>query len=91
MKPIYLRSDSRDRISLKKVVQQVEESEKTSLYRATVIKGGKIILEPIHEEPSPDAWLFEPQNQELLRHVQESLKQEANVSYPNMKVVGFLG
>lgn len=85
MKPVYLRSDSRDRISLKKVVQQVEESEKTSLYRATVIRGGKIILEPIYEEPSPDAWLFEPENQELLRHVQESLQQEATIKLGSFK------
>jgi hypothetical protein len=48
------------------------------LYRVSVAQG-KIILEPIRKEPSPDAWLFEPENEQILKHVLESLQQKANI------------
>lgn len=51
MKTVYLRSDSRNRVTLTKVIQ-----EKTLLYRATVLKD-KIILEPVKEEESPNLLL----------------------------------
>jgi hypothetical protein len=82
MKAIYLRSDSRNRVSLTKLIQPGLEG--TNIYRANVING-KIILEQIKEEPSPDAWLFEPQNQAILRHVQESLQQKATISRRSKK------
>ena len=40
-------------------------------------EGEKIILEPVKEIPTEEAWLFDPENKELLDSLKRGLKQKA--------------
>jgi hypothetical protein len=58
------------------------------IYRAYTEEMGKIILEPIVNQPAIDpeeAWLFEPKNKELLAKIKKSLQQEADVDLGSFK------
>ena len=79
MKSIYLKVDSRNRISLTKLSKDIP-----ALFKAYA-QGGKIILEPIREMPAEEAWLFEPKNKELLDQLKKSLKQEASIDLGSFK------
>ena len=79
MKPIYLKVDSRNRVSLTKLAKDVP-----ALFKAYA-KEGKIILEPVHEIPAEEAWLFEAKNKELLDQLKKSLTQEASIDLGSFK------
>ena len=44
------------------------------------MKRGKIILEPMIEVPADEAWLFEPQNKDILAKIKNGLKQDGTIS-----------
>jgi len=73
MKELFLKTDSRNRISLTKAVGKA-----SSVYKVTV-QDGKIILEPMVEMSKHEEWLYAPENKAILDHVKESLKQKADI------------
>lgn len=76
---IYVKLDSRNRVSLTKVSKNLFD-----LYRVS-IHGDKIILEPVVEIPEEERWLFEPKNKHILSEVKKSLAQEANIPWEKIK------
>lgn len=72
MKSLYLKTDSRNRISLTKV-----SGKKSNVYKVYV-EDGKIILEPMVAMSVHEEWLYAPENEKILEHVKESLKQKAD-------------
>ncbi len=76
---IYLKVDSRNRISLTKLSKHL-----SSLYKAR-IEQNKIILEPVQEIPEDEAWLFLPENKEILARIKKSLKQKATIDLGSFK------
>ena len=70
MKKTTIKVDSRNRICLTKLSKNLP----TSFYAYT--EKGKIILEPLMEVPADEAWLFAPENKEILERVKKGLKQK---------------
>lgn len=79
MKTAYLRVDSRNRVSLTKLMKDLP-----AIFRADLVNG-RIILEPLKEIPAEEAWLFEPENKHLLEKLKEGLKQEATIDLGSFK------
>ncbi len=77
--PIYLKVDARNRVSLTKVSKHL-----SSMYKARLEKN-KIILEPIQEIPEEEAWLFLPENKEILASIKRGLKQKAHTKWSSIK------
>jgi hypothetical protein len=75
----YLKVDARNRVSLTKVSPNL-----AAMYRAR-LDGNKIILEPIQEVPEAEAWLFLPENKEILEKVKRGLKQKATTKWSSIK------
>jgi len=73
MKKIRVKLDSRNRICLTKVSKKLA----TSFYVYEV--EGKIVLEPLIEIPAEEAWLFKPENKEILKRIQDSFKEEERI------------
>ncbi len=73
MKRTNIRVDARNRICLTKISNQLPKS--FSAYEWE----GKIILEPLVEVPAEEAWLFEPQNKEILMSIKEGLQQKGTI------------
>jgi hypothetical protein len=71
MKKVSVKVDSRNRISLTKVSKKIASS-----FYAHEEKDGRIILEPIVEVPAREAWLFKPENKEILEKIKRGLKQK---------------
>lgn len=71
MKKVSVKVDSRNRISLTKVCKNLASS-----FYAYEEESGRIILEPIVEIPAHEAWLFKPENKELLEKLKRGLKQK---------------
>lgn len=71
MKKVRVRVDSRNRICLTKVSSQI-----TSQFFAYE-EQGKIILEPLFEVSSEEAWLFSPQNKACLEQLKKDLIKKA--------------
>ncbi len=76
---VYLKVDSRNRISLTKV-----SNDLSKLYKARLDKN-KIILEPVSEVPENEAWLFLPENKEILAQIKKSLTQKATIDFDTFK------
>lgn len=76
---IYLKVDSRKRITLTKLLTDLPP-----FYKAYV-KDSKIILEPVQEVPETEAWLFLPENKEILAKIKKSLTQEATIDFASLK------
>ncbi len=74
MKRIHVRVDAKNRISLTRVAKNLPSS-----FYAYESKG-KIILEPILEVPAEEAWLFKPENKEILDAIKEGLEQEGTIN-----------
>lgn len=70
---IYLKVDSRNRVSLTKLTEEMP-----GLFKA-YMKEGKIILEPVQEIPTGDEWIFAPENRKTLDIIKKSLKQKATI------------
>lgn len=70
MKKVRVRVDSRNRICLSKVSTQI-----TPQFFAYEEKG-KIILEPLFEVSSDEAWLFSPQNKEYLDQLKKNFMKK---------------
>jgi len=70
MKRVSVKVDSRNRISLTKVSKKIA----SSFYAHE--EDGRIILEPIVEIPAREAWLFKPENKEILEKIKRGLKQK---------------
>lgn len=68
MKEIRLNLDARKRVSLAKLLNNIDVHTVKAY-----TKNGKIILEPMAEIPAHELWLH--MNPEALRDVQEGLKQ----------------
>lgn len=79
MKFLYIKTDSRNRISLTKLSKKM-----APIYRAYIEKN-KIILEPVQEVPQEEAWLFLPENKQLLARIKESLTQKADIDLGSFK------
>ncbi len=73
MKKHYVKVDSRNRVSLTKILKNLPD-----LFRAYT-QGDKIILEPIRDIPEAEQWLFDPKNKDLLQEVKKGLQQEADI------------
>ncbi len=80
MKKISLQIDSRNRICLTKISKNLPT--RFSAYE----EDGKIILEPLAEIPAHEAWLFKPENRQILDEVKKGLQQKGSiVPHPNKK------
>jgi hypothetical protein len=75
MKKVTVRVDSRNRISLTKVSKKIAQS----FYAYE--KDGKIILEPVAEIPAHEAWLYEPENKQILGQLKKALKQKGTITF----------
>lgn len=76
---VYLKVDSRNRISLTKLSKTL-----STLYKARV-SNDQIILEPVREVPQEEAWLFLPENKKILVELKKSLKQKAIIDLGSFK------
>src|ERR1700722_15421467 len=78
--PVYLKLDSRNRVSLTKFIKELsyKSKGKSYIYKAYE-KNGNIILEPIKDMPKEVEWIFKPENKHLLEIVKKGLSQEANI------------
>lgn len=76
---VYLKVDSRNRISLTKLSQNL-----SPIYKARIEKN-RIILEPVQEIPENEAWLFLPENKEILARIKKSLTEEAKIDLGSFK------
>jgi len=79
MKQIYVKVDERNRIALTKATKNPYKVYKVHM------KGETIILEPVIEASQEQHWLLKPENKQLLEKVEESLKQEANINWDDIK------
>lgn len=79
MKQIYVKVDERNRIALTKATKNPHK-----IYKVRA-EGETIILEPVIETPKEQHWLLRPENKHLLEKVEESLKQEANIDWDDIK------
>lgn len=70
---LYVKADSRYRVSLGKFIK-----DDSVLYKV-YSDGEKIILEPVKEIPQEEAWLFKPENKELLESLKRGIKQKATI------------
>ncbi len=73
MKKITIHMDERKRISLTKVLK----TDATTFHAYN--EGTKIILEPIKEIPADEAWLFEPENKEILEQIKRGIKEKCSI------------
>jgi hypothetical protein len=73
MKRLNIRVDAKNRVCLTKITKKLPKS--FSAYEFE----GKIILEPLVEIPAEEAWLFEPQNKEILASIKEGLQQKGTI------------
>jgi len=71
MKKVSVKVDSRNRVSLTKVLKHLASS-----FYAYEEENGRIILEPIVEIPAQEAWLFKPENKKILEKIKQGLKQK---------------
>lgn len=71
MKRVSVKVDSRNRVSLTKVSKNIASS-----FYAYEEENGRIILEPIMEIPAREAWLFKPENKDILDKIKRGLKQK---------------
>ncbi len=74
MKKVHVRLDDRNRVSLTKVTKKLPSS--FYAYESE----GRIILEPIIEVSEDEAWLFKPENKDLLAHLRQGLSERATIS-----------
>ncbi len=77
--PVYLKVDSRNRISLTKLSKNL-----SPIYKARIHEN-KIILEPVQEIPENEAWLFLPENKEILARIKKSLAEDATIDLGSFK------
>lgn len=68
---LYLKTDDRARISLKKLSKEIAQ-----YYKAYIVED-KIILEPIKE--NKEDWLFKTENKQALESLQKGLKQKGTI------------
>ena len=79
-KPEYLKTDSRNRITLTKVTQNP-----AALYKVYK-EGEKIILEPVMEISEEERWIFAPQNKELVEEIKRRIREEkASINWDDIK------
>ncbi|OGB83916.1 hypothetical protein A3F66_02435 [candidate division TM6 bacterium RIFCSPHIGHO2_12_FULL_32_22] len=71
----FVKLDSRNRITIPKNIAK----DLAKLYRISE-KDGKIILEPMHQIPKEEMWLFDPKNKEIVDKLKKALKQKATIS-----------
>lgn len=76
---VYLKVDSRNRISLTKLSKKL-----SNLYKARIDKD-TIVLEPVKEMSEDEAWLFLPENKEILARVKKSLTEKATIDMGSFK------
>lgn len=75
---VYLKVDSRNRISLTKLSDHL-----SAIYKAR-IENNTIILEPA-QIPEDEAWLFLAENREILASLKKSLTQDAVIDLGSFK------
>lgn len=74
-KNLYVKIDARNRVTIPKGI--TDEKRLSHLYKIYT-KDGKIILEPIHEIPERERWLFDPKNKAIVEKLKKALKQKAD-------------
>lgn len=77
--PVYVKVDSRNRITLTRV------SKNLSVLYKIYTKGDTIVLEPVVEVPAGEAWLFKPENKHLLDRLKKGLKQGGTIDLGSFK------
>jgi hypothetical protein len=70
---VNVKMDSRYRVCLAKLTKNAGSS-----FRAYE-DNGKIILEPLIEIPADEAWLFKPENKEVLERIQDAFKEKKRI------------
>lgn len=74
MKKTHVRLDSRNRVCLTKITKELPQS----FY--AYLENNKIVLEPVVEIPADEAWLFRPENKEILKAIKEGLQKKGRIS-----------
>lgn len=78
-KPIYVKIDSRNRVTLTRISKRLSAVYK--MYK----RGNTIILEPVVEIPANEAWLFAQENKGLLARIKKGLKEGGTIDLGSFK------
>jgi hypothetical protein len=70
----YVKIDSRNRLTIPKNL-----SEGMSHLYKIYEQNGKIILEPVHDVPKEEQWLFDPKNKAIVDELKAALKEKAYI------------
>jgi hypothetical protein len=73
MKKVNVRVDAKNRICLTKITKNLPISINAYM------SDNKIILEPLTEVPEAEAWIFKPENKEILKAIKEGLDQKGTI------------
>jgi len=76
---IYVKLDSRNRITLTRVSKNL-----SAMYKMYT-RGDTIVLEPVVEIPADEAWLFAPENKALLARIKKGLKEGGTIDLGSFK------
>lgn len=77
--PVYVKVDSRNRITLTRVSKNLSTMYK--MYK----KGNTIVLEPVVEVPANEAWLFAPENKKILARIKKGLNEGGVIDLGSFK------
>ena len=77
--PIYVKLDSRNRVTLTRAAKKL-----SAMYKVYE-RGNTIVLEPVVEVPADEAWLFAPENKDLLACIKRGLKEGGTVDLGSFK------
>jgi len=77
--PLYVKVDSRNRVTLTRVSKNL-----STMYKI-YMKGDTIVLEPVVEVPANEAWLFKPENKHILDRVKRGLQEGSTVDLGSFK------
>lgn len=77
--PVYVKVDSRNRITLTRASKNL-----SAMYKIST-RGNTIVLEPVIEIPEREAWLFKPENKHILDRVKKGLKEGGTIDLGSFK------
>lgn len=77
-KKIRLTVDSRNRVCLTKITALFDHSVGPAFH--AYVDNGRIILEPLIEVPLEEAWLFDPENRDILNEIRSGLREGSTIS-----------
>lgn len=79
MKKIQLKLDSRNRICLTKISNDLPE------HFIAYKEDDRIILEPLATIPAREAWIFKPENRKILEEVKQGLQEKGTIKLGSFK------